>query len=99
MMTTHNNEPSFPDPVYQKVKDWAAQQEAFEKENKAPAPLTDVQREFLDGFRARPPLVDVGQDFVSLLCSKYPLAFLRAFANETCRVPAGCPYGQKNNVR
>lgn len=76
MTTLHSNEPSFPDAVYQKVKDWAAQQEAFERENKASAPLTEIQREFLDGFRARPPLEDVGQDFISLLCSQYPLVFL-----------------------
>lgn len=69
MATPDDHEPSFPDAVYQKVKDWVAKQEAFEKEKKAPAPLTDVQRMFLDGFRARSPLPDIGQvDYVSLLC-------------------------------
>lgn len=74
MAAPDDHEPSFPDAVYQKVKDWIAQQEAFEKENKAAAPLTDVQRAFLDGFRAWPPLPDIGQmNFVGLLCRQYPL--------------------------
>lgn len=74
MATPDDHEPSFPDAVYQKVKDWIAKQEAFETENKAPAPLTEVQRMFLDGFRARSPLPDIGQvDYVSLLCRQYRL--------------------------
>lgn len=71
MATPDDHKSSFPDDVYQDVKDWAAKQEAFEKENKAPAPLTDVQRMFLESFRPRPPLPDISQlDYISLLHSQ-----------------------------
>lgn len=75
MATPNDHEASFPDSVYQKVKDWVAKQETFEKEHKKPAPLSNVQRMFLEGFRARPPLPDIDQmDYVSLLYRKYLLA-------------------------
>lgn len=75
MATPDDHESPFPDAVYQKVKDWVAKQEAFEKENKAPAPLTDVQRVFLESFRPRPPLPDIDQvDYISLLHRQYSLA-------------------------
>ncbi|POS80127.1 hypothetical protein DHEL01_v201463 [Diaporthe helianthi] len=48
MATSNGNNPSFPNPIYQQVKDWAARQEAIEEEIKAPAPLNDVERAFLE---------------------------------------------------
>lgn len=75
MATPEDHGPSFPAAVYQKVKDWVAEQEAFEKENKASAPLTDVQRAFLDSFCSPPQLLDTEKDYVSVLNRQYPLAF------------------------
>lgn len=70
MATTDEPNTSFPNALYQEVRDWAAKQEAFEKENKTPAPLNDVERAFLDGLRRPSPStpLDSGKDYVSLLC-------------------------------
>lgn len=74
MATPDDHKPSFPEVVYQNAKDWLTQQQAFEKENKAAAPLTDVQRAFLEGFRPRPPIPDIGRkNYVGLLNGQYPL--------------------------
>lgn len=74
MALPNGHSPAFPNPLYQEVKAWVAEQEAFEVANQTPAPLTDVQRMFLEDFCARPPLPDIGQmDYVSLLRREYPL--------------------------
>lgn len=80
MATPNGHSASFPNTIYQEVKEWAARQEAIEKETKAPAPLNDAEQAFLKGFRRPPPvpspapapspslLLDDGKDYVSLLC-------------------------------
>ncbi|KAJ0109252.1 rrna-processing protein efg1 [Diaporthe amygdali] len=69
MTLPNGNDPPFPNPLYQEVKAWVAEQEAYELTNQAPAHLTDAQRVFLDSFRAKSPLPEIGQvDYVSLLC-------------------------------
>lgn len=68
MATPDDHESSFPDAVYQKIKDWVAKQEAFENEHKTAAPLNDLQRMFVESFRAQPPLPDISQvDYIGLL--------------------------------
>ncbi|KAG8156685.1 hypothetical protein KVR01_013476 [Diaporthe batatas] len=71
MATSNGHDPCFPNPIYQHVKDWAAKQEAIEKETKAPAPLNDVERAFLEGLLKPSPSLspapDDGKDYVSLL--------------------------------
>lgn len=79
MALPHRHDAAFPNALYQEVKAWIAEQEAFEVANRAPAPLTDVQRMFLEGFRPQPPAPDTGNmDYVSLLCRPCPLALLRS---------------------
>ncbi|KAI3400926.1 hypothetical protein diail_1133 [Diaporthe ilicicola] len=69
MTLPNGKDPAFPNALYQEIKAWASEQEAFELANQAPAPLTDIQRGFLESFRARSPLPEIGQvDYVSLLC-------------------------------
>lgn len=76
MTTPNGHNSSFPNAIYQEVKEWAARQEAIEKETKAPAPLNDVERAFLEGFRKPSPtpkpsqslLLDDDKNYVSLLC-------------------------------
>jgi hypothetical protein len=72
MATPDGHNTSFPNTIYQGVRDWAAKQEAFEKENNAPAPLNDVERAFLEDLRRPSPspalLLDPSKDYVSLLC-------------------------------
>ena len=74
MATQDCNNTPFPNTIYQEVRDWAARQEAFEKENNAPAPLNDIKRAFLEDLRrastSPSPLLDAGKDYVSLLCSQ-----------------------------
>ncbi|KAL1871349.1 hypothetical protein Daus18300_004715 [Diaporthe australafricana] len=68
MAHPNGEDPAFPNALYQEVKAWATEQEAFERANQTPAPLTDTQRLFLESFRAPSPLPDIGQvDYVSLL--------------------------------
>jgi hypothetical protein len=78
---------SFPNTIYQQVRDWADRQEAFEKENNAPAPLNDIERAFLEDLRgalapsSSSPVPLVERDYISML---YRQCRLTSF-NDLCR--------------
>lgn len=70
MATSSGHNSSFPNPIYQQVKDWATKQEAIEKETKAPAPLNHVEWAFLEALPKPSPSPSPAKDdkdYVSLL--------------------------------
>lgn len=63
--------------IYQEVKNWIAQQEAFEAQHNKPAPLTDVQRMALQALRlpsassSPPPLATAEEpNYIGMLNGK-----------------------------